>query len=293
MNQIRQIQTLNKRELDSCVPPNASWHADYRHTAYIYIGGLPFNLSEGDLVTIFSQFGEPTYVKLARDKESGKSRGFGWLKYEDQRSCDLAVDNLGGAEVMGRLLRVDHAEYKKREGEEDDGGIDLTRVDEENVERKRSQEVTGTSGRRSREIENNEEERPVLREERELAKILRDHGDEDPMKDYLVQEKKDEVEKAIKRWRKEKKTSKTDNHNVHRSHRHKHSDYSSRHTRENGDKYHRHRPQKSRSPSSDVQNDRQRRRQRRRSRDDSLDSRIPYNNCDSNQRNPLASHGSR
>ena len=108
MNSIREIQRLNKLELEQNVSPNASWHVDYRDTAYVHIGGLSYDLTEGDLITIFSQFGEPTFVKLARDKTTGKSRGFGWLKYEDQRSCDLAVDNLGGSKVLGRIIKVDH-----------------------------------------------------------------------------------------------------------------------------------------------------------------------------------------
>ncbi|KAF2486467.1 hypothetical protein BDY17DRAFT_233650, partial [Neohortaea acidophila] len=105
---IRQVARLNEAELEKCVPPNASWHTDYRDTAYIYIGGLPFELSEGDVLTIFSQYGNPVDVKLMRDKDTGKSRGFCFLKYEDQRSCDLAVDNLSGAGVLGRVLSVDH-----------------------------------------------------------------------------------------------------------------------------------------------------------------------------------------
>src|ERR1700761_5902604 len=120
MNTIRQIQDLNKRELEAAVSTEGSWHADYRDTAYIYFGGLPYELSEGDVITIFSQFGEPVFLRLARDKETGRSKGFGWLKYEDQRSTDLAVDNLGGAEIGGRLVRVDHARYKLRDDEDPD-----------------------------------------------------------------------------------------------------------------------------------------------------------------------------
>ena len=124
MNSIRATQRLNDAELATATPPNASWHADYRDTAFIYIGGLPFDLSEGDIVTIFSQYGAPVDVKLARDKDTGKRRGFGWLKYEDQRSCDLAVDNLSGAGVLGRVIAVDHARYQKKEGEVETVGED-------------------------------------------------------------------------------------------------------------------------------------------------------------------------
>ena len=182
MNSIRAIQELNKRELENNVSPNASWHADYRDTAYIYIGGLPLALSEGDVMTIFSQYGEPTYLNLVRDKETGKSKGFAFLKYEDQRSCDLAVDNLGGATLMGRVLKVDHTRYKRKEGEE---------------EEEREQMLKQAEGRQAEESEEEVERRPMLKEEVELQKLLQSHDDDDPMKEYLVKEKKEEVERAV------------------------------------------------------------------------------------------------
>jgi RNA-binding motif X-linked protein 2 len=76
-------------------------------------------LSEGDVLVIFSQYGVPVHLKLVRDKESGKSRGFGWLKYEDQRSTVLAVDNLNGSKVLGRMMKVDHAFYEEKEVDEE------------------------------------------------------------------------------------------------------------------------------------------------------------------------------
>src|SRR5271154_1060169 len=139
MNSIRQPQALNKLELENAVPPSGSWHADYRDTAYIYVGGLPFDVSEGDIVTIFSQFGNPTHVNLVRDKETGKSRGFAFLKYEDQRSTDLAVDNLGGAVIMGRTLKVDHTRYKKKDGdpEEENDPDEVTKQIEDGESRRK------------------------------------------------------------------------------------------------------------------------------------------------------------
>lgn len=58
-------------------------------------------------------------MRLMRDTDTGKSRGFGWLKYEDQRSTVLAVDNLNGAKVLGRIIRVDHAVYEERDRDEE------------------------------------------------------------------------------------------------------------------------------------------------------------------------------
>lgn len=56
-------------------------------------------------------------VNLKRDKETNKSRGFGFLCYEDQRSTVLAVDNLNGSKVLGRSLKVDHVRDYKPENE--------------------------------------------------------------------------------------------------------------------------------------------------------------------------------
>ncbi|KAH0262174.1 RNA-binding domain-containing protein, partial [Aureobasidium melanogenum] len=183
MNQIKQVQRLNERELEKVVPSNASWHTDYRDTAYIYVGGLNLDLSEGDIITIFSQYGEPVWIRLMRDKETGKSRGFCWLKYEDQRSCDLAVDNLGGATVMGKMLAVDHTRYKKRDDEDEDEGY----VGQD-------KQIAGADAEDS---EPEEERRPLIKEEIELAKLMRDMEDDDPMKAYMIEQKKEEVEKAL------------------------------------------------------------------------------------------------
>ena len=157
-----------------------------KDTAYIYIGGLPFDLSEGDVVTIFSQYGEPTYINLIRDKESGKSKGFAFLKYEDQRSTDLAVDNLGGATVLGRVLKVDHTRYKRKDGEE-----------EEERERELRADVNGAEAGEDDIKEDEDERRPLLKEEVELQKLIRDHDEDDPMKAYLIQEKREEVAAAL------------------------------------------------------------------------------------------------
>ncbi len=192
----------------------ASWHRDYRDTAYIYVGGLPFELSEGDVVTIFSQYGEPTYINLIRDKETGKSKGFAFLKYEDQRSTDLAVDNLGGTVIMGKTLKVDHTRYKKKDDESEEGQDLTQRQPEEDGEE-------GRGKRRGIDKSESEEERSMLKEERELAKLIQDHDDEDPMKAYLIEEKKEEVTLALASLNEEKKLekSKSRHHHHHRSRR--------------------------------------------------------------------------
>ncbi|KAI9783302.1 MAG: hypothetical protein M1816_001434 [Peltula sp. TS41687] len=209
MNNIRQIQALNKRELENVVSPEGSWHQDYRDTSWVYIGGLPFDLSEGDIITIFSQFGEPVHLNLVRDKETGKSRGFAFLKYEDQRSTDLAVDNLGGATVLGRVLRVDHTRYKPK----DDEVIgDNTAVGEVDGARKRRR--TGEESESEEEGGGGRGKTQMLQEEKELVRLMNEHDDDDPMKEYLVKEQREIVERALAKLKREKpreKNSREDN----------------------------------------------------------------------------------
>ncbi|KFZ03581.1 hypothetical protein V502_10824 [Pseudogymnoascus sp. VKM F-4520 (FW-2644)] len=196
MNSIRQVQELNRRELENGVSPEASWHSDYKDTAYIYIGGLPFQLSEGDIITIFSQYGEPTFINLVRDKETGESKGFAFLKYEDQRSTDLAVDNLGGTKIMNRVLRVDHTRYKKQDEEPDKG----LAMDDKGIR----SNINDSAGPNHHE---KEVERVTSKEERELKALEDEHDDEDPMKEFLVREKREEVAARLRRGQDEKPRS--------------------------------------------------------------------------------------
>ncbi|KAI9676285.1 MAG: hypothetical protein M1829_003114 [Trizodia sp. TS-e1964] len=241
MNNIRAVQAANKKELENGVSTEASWHADFRDTAYVFVGGLPLDLTEGDVIAIFSQFGEPVFLNLVRDKETGKSRGFGFLKYEDQRSTDLAVDNLGGATIMGRVLRVDHTRYKRKDGEalsDNTAGIPsgsvVSRGGEDDGERGVKRQKTAETDTEAGEGER----RPLIQEERELAELMRNHDDDDPMKDYLIKEKREEVEAALAAMAKGnrarssyrdggKQRSETRERGAHRSHRHHHHHASS------------------------------------------------------------------
>lgn len=95
---------------------------DPSDSAYIFVGGLPRDLTEGDVIVIFSQYGEVMNINMPRDKETGKPKGFAFLMYEDQRSTVLAVDNLNGADILERTIRVDHVKnYKEKRIKNEDG----------------------------------------------------------------------------------------------------------------------------------------------------------------------------
>ena len=113
ISKIKQIQRLNEEELNFIITGSASWHYKYRDSSYIYISGFPYEVTEGDLVIVFSQYGEIVDCRIVRDKKTGKSKGFGYICYEDQRSTILAVDNLNGIKIGGKFILVDHVEEYK------------------------------------------------------------------------------------------------------------------------------------------------------------------------------------
>ena len=111
MNVINEIQRINNLELEKGLTnTSGSWHTKYKDSSWVYAGNLPNNLTEGDVICICSQYGEIDDMHLVRDTDTGKSKGFAFVKYEDARSCVLAVDNLTGSVVLGRTLRIDHVE---------------------------------------------------------------------------------------------------------------------------------------------------------------------------------------
>ena len=110
LTQIKNTQKATLSEVRQGLSESASWHAKFKHSAYIFAGGLSSDLTEGDVLAVFSQYGEIVDVNLVRHEDTGKSKGFAFICYEDQRSTVLAVDNLNGARVLGRTIGVEHVE---------------------------------------------------------------------------------------------------------------------------------------------------------------------------------------
>jgi RNA-binding motif X-linked protein 2 len=145
MNVIQEINRINQKELQQGITNTpASWHNQYASSAWVYIGNLPLQLSEGDVLAVMSQWGEIEDINLVREESTGKSKGFAFVKYEDCRSCVLAVDNFNGVKILGRSLRVDHVENyrlpkhlreKEKEEEVEEGKKDASRDGEMDHER--------------------------------------------------------------------------------------------------------------------------------------------------------------
>mmetsp|Transcript_13636 Transcript_13636/g.25647 ORF Transcript_13636/g.25647 Transcript_13636/m.25647 type:complete len:340 (+) Transcript_13636:56-1075(+) len=142
MNVIQEINRINQKELQQGITNTpSSWHNQYASSAWVYIGNLPLQLSEGDLLAVMSQWGEIEDINLVREESTGKSKGFAFLKYEDCKSCVLAVDNFNGIKILGRSLRVDHVENyrlpKYLREKEEQGALD----DENDVKNINGEEV--------------------------------------------------------------------------------------------------------------------------------------------------------
>ena len=78
----------------------------------IYVGNLPFTTTDDDLRDLFARHGEVSKASVVMDRESGRSRGFGFVEMETA-SADVAITALNGRDVGGRSLRVNEAESRR------------------------------------------------------------------------------------------------------------------------------------------------------------------------------------
>ena len=82
----------------------------------IFAGSLPYSLGEADLKALFEAYGEVSSVKLINDRETGRSKGFGFVEMPDDESAQNAITALNGSNVKGRTIAVSQAEEKKSSG---------------------------------------------------------------------------------------------------------------------------------------------------------------------------------
>lgn len=80
----------------------------------IYCGNLSYALSESELRDAFANYGAVSTVKILTDRETGRSRGFGFVEMPNRAEAEAAVANLNGKDVGGRPLRVNEARPRER-----------------------------------------------------------------------------------------------------------------------------------------------------------------------------------
>ncbi|MEZ4266556.1 MAG: RNA-binding protein [Myxococcota bacterium] len=88
----------------------------------LFVGGLSWDTNDASLEQAFSSFGEVTEAKVITDRETGRSRGFGFVTFTDGASADKAAKEMDNSTLDGRAIRVNEAEDKRSGGGGGGGG---------------------------------------------------------------------------------------------------------------------------------------------------------------------------
>jgi RNA recognition motif-containing protein len=83
----------------------------------IYIGNLSYSMNDESLANLFTSFGAVSSARIVTDRDSGRSKGFGFVEMEDEGAANTAIEKLNGTEQMGRTINVSEAKpMAPREG---------------------------------------------------------------------------------------------------------------------------------------------------------------------------------
>jgi RNA recognition motif-containing protein len=88
----------------------------------LFVGNLPYSVSEGDLESAFGDYGTVVATVIIRDRETGRSRGFGFVEMETEEMAEAAVAGMDGFEIDERRLRVNEAQPKEKTQRRSDFG---------------------------------------------------------------------------------------------------------------------------------------------------------------------------
>merc|ERR1712137_1078134 len=93
-------------------PRSASLYHSKKQSARmtsVFVGNIPYGVTEEQLKDIFGEAGSVVSFRIVHDRETGRSKGFGFCEYQDPSSAQNAMRDLNGYELNGRTLRVDTA----------------------------------------------------------------------------------------------------------------------------------------------------------------------------------------
>ncbi len=82
----------------------------------IYVGNLAYKLTDDELKSVFQPFGAVESARIIMDRETGRSKGFGFVKMPEQHQARAAMDALNGTELAGRPLTINEARPRSRRG---------------------------------------------------------------------------------------------------------------------------------------------------------------------------------
>jgi len=88
----------------------------------MYVSNLSFHTTDEDLRKLFSQYGTVSSAKVITDRETGRSRGFGFVEMESSKEANEAMKNLDNKEIEGRPISVTVARERENKGSSNSGG---------------------------------------------------------------------------------------------------------------------------------------------------------------------------
>jgi RNA recognition motif-containing protein len=88
----------------------------------IFIAGLSFKVNDADLANLFEEYGTISSAKVITDRQSGRSKGYGFVEIEDNEAGAKAIAELNGAEYDGRTISVSEARPKEERPRRDFNG---------------------------------------------------------------------------------------------------------------------------------------------------------------------------
>jgi RNA recognition motif-containing protein len=88
----------------------------------LYVGNLSYDTNEAELRELFTPFGEPDSARVITDRDTGRSKGFGFVEFSDNAQATAAMNALNGKEVNGRVLTVNEARPRNESSGSRGGG---------------------------------------------------------------------------------------------------------------------------------------------------------------------------
>lgn len=90
--------------------------------AKLYVGNLPYTTTDADLQSLFAQAGTVVSAAVVKDRESGRSKGFGFVEMSNDAEAQQAISLLDGKDFQGRSLKVNVARPREEGGQRRGGG---------------------------------------------------------------------------------------------------------------------------------------------------------------------------
>jgi RNA recognition motif-containing protein len=108
---LRQLETVSTASLSASLSQRNN-----QMTVRLYVGNLPFSVTEQELEELFGQSGQVESTNIVTDRDTGRSRGFAFVEMDSREAADAAIQALNGFEIDGRSLTVNEARPKESRG---------------------------------------------------------------------------------------------------------------------------------------------------------------------------------